>query len=288
VNFLLVLLFGVVLATSAESPEHFFWSVAKDKDTLWVLGSVHMARNDIYPLAPLIEDHFKNSQVLAVEADITEADVMATMLLIQKYGMVPKGESLQKKLKPAVYQKLDSVLTDWKVTIPMLQMRRPWLVALELTQKGLEREQMLAQNGIDLYFLNKAKGQKKIVALENPEDQFKIFGELNEVQDEALLSRSLEELSVARPYMDSLFGYWQRGDTQAMTDLVLADLQAMPEMKEFVYKMFDERNVKMAQKAEGLLKSGQKVFMVVGAAHLCGPQGIPTLMAQKGYRVKQW
>ena len=51
--------------------------------------------------------------------------------------------------------------------------------------------------------------------------------------------------------------------------------------------MLDERNPLMADKIDALHAGGQSVFTAVGSLHMIGPQGLPTLMAKRGYRVER-
>ncbi len=47
------------------------------------------------------------------------------------------------------------------------------------------------------------------------------------------------------------------------------------------------RNAGMADTAAGYLESGKKVFFVVGAGHMVGPDGIPALLKKMGYTVER-
>jgi uncharacterized protein YbaP (TraB family) len=43
----------------------------------------------------------------------------------------------------------------------------------------------------------------------------------------------------------------------------------------------------MSDKIEGYLRTGKPYFVVVGAAHLVGKDGIPERLREKGYAVEQ-
>ena len=51
--------------------------------------------------------------------------------------------------------------------------------------------------------------------------------------------------------------------------------------------MLDDRNPAMAARIDALHSGGQTVFAAVGSLHLFGPQALPALMAQRGYRVER-
>ena len=58
-------------------------------------------------------------------------------------------------------------------------------------------------------------------------------------------------------------------------------------MKEFYYKLLDDRNVAMADKIDEMLQGDTDVFVVVGAGHFAGEMGIVSLLGEKGYKVEQ-
>jgi hypothetical protein len=49
-------------------------------------------------------------------------------------------------------------------------------------------------------------------------------------------------------------------------------------------RLLDERNIRMADRADVLLKNG-RAFIAVGALHLYGERGVLALLANRGYRV---
>lgn len=52
-------------------------------------------------------------------------------------------------------------------------------------------------------------------------------------------------------------------------------------------KLLDDRNVAMTGKMDEYLKGKEQVFVVVGAAHLIGENGIAKQLRDKGYKVDQ-
>ena len=82
---------------------------------------------------------------------------------------------------------------------------------------------------------------------------------------------------------------WRRGDIDKLGAVLLAEERKLPgEMaREFHNSFLTERNVAMASKIERMLNDGQRVFVAVGAMHMVGTDGLPTLLAQKGFEVKR-
>jgi uncharacterized protein YbaP (TraB family) len=98
---LLALLCALLLADCASTGEgasqgpvakqwHFLWKVSDDDSHVWILGSIHFADSSFYPLSPEISNAFDESEELAVEINIADDSVAATVTKnsLEK-GMLP-------------------------------------------------------------------------------------------------------------------------------------------------------------------------------------------------------
>lgn len=77
----LLLCFTSTSAAALDSP--VFYKIEYQQQQAYLLGSIHIGRQDFYPLAQHIESAFKQSDALVVEADISQGDTGA---LLQQYG----------------------------------------------------------------------------------------------------------------------------------------------------------------------------------------------------------
>jgi len=67
---LCLLLFAAPTELHAQDePRCFMWKISSPTTTVYLLGSVHMARQKLYPLDRAIEDAFAQSEHLVVELD---------------------------------------------------------------------------------------------------------------------------------------------------------------------------------------------------------------------------
>ena len=168
-----------------------------------------------------------------------------------------------------------------------LQRMKPWLVAITLMAPTLQAAGFKPELGIDRHFFDRAKdsGMKR-QALETMAYQLDRFDSLSPKLQEELLKTTMEDLDNE---VDGRQGTWRRrgrsATSRALEKMTLDDAEgsagALSE------RLLVERNHNWIPHVEACLKQNSGCFIVVGAAHLVGPDGLPTLLSKKGYKVTQ-
>lgn len=275
------------LRTLACGEGHFLWKAEKSgAEAVWLLGSIHLADSSFYPLAPVIDSAFEASTVLAAELDLNEeGTVKKTASLMASEGVLPEGLGLEEVLPEAVFRRLDSASAALGVPVEIFGRFRPWMVALSLSALAVERAGLSGEFGIDVELLARARDLgMKIFPIETPEEQVDIFADGDDSLGVEYLERTLDELSLADSLIPAFAAAWKCGDVRAFRELL------GEESSEGVYgeRMYADRNAKMARSADSLARSGERVFVVVGAAHLV-LQGESVLdrLSALGYRVSR-
>jgi len=253
---------------------NFFWKVKHNKATVFLFGSIHVAKNDMYPLSNKVTDAFESSDALVVELDINNVN---PMLMLQK-AMYQDEKTLESELTKETYQKLEALLLLHKVPKMAYYKMKPWMammtvLMLEMNQSGFDKSL-----GIDNFFLDKAKEKKQILELETADEQLDLFDkELASLQNE-FIDYSLMDQSLWLQQIDTLVHFWKTGNTKGMEKFVLEPIAEHPEFAKIVDKLYTQRNIKMANKIETYLNTDKTYFVVVGAAHLIGDEGIIELL----------
>ena len=70
--FLLALSFHVQNVIARDS-KNFLWKVQSKTNTVYLLGSIHFFKKELYPLNKVIEDAFDQSSIVVVEANVNDA-----------------------------------------------------------------------------------------------------------------------------------------------------------------------------------------------------------------------
>jgi uncharacterized protein YbaP (TraB family) len=264
----------------------FIWEITSATTSVYLLGSVHIARPDIYPLDNVIEDAFASAKYLVVEVNVHNIDTQNVNSLLLEHGVYPQGEGLRENVSPSLYDALAEQFERFSIDIATLDVYRPWVISTTLEQLILQDMGYLPENGIDYYFLDKAAQTKKILELETVEYQLELLYSLpDEVMIEAL-EYDIENMPLQED-MEELFQAWQDGDVTRMESSLFEGLTEEPGMATYYEKLFDERNFNMAAKIEEYLADDETYFIVVGAGHLVGENGLLNLLTEKGYAIEQ-
>jgi len=171
---------------------------------------------------------------------------------------------------------------------------KPWFVGLNLGLAKLKKLDVDAGLGLDIHFLNKAHEQGiEILELEIPTSQMEMLASLPENIQMDYLSYTLGEYTKIDSTFHEVLDAWQNGDTERTNTLSRVKMREledeMPGMEEYYNRMFCEREKQIAEKIEGYMddEEGRIYFIIVGAFHLVGDDGLLKMLEDNGYKIKQ-
>jgi uncharacterized protein YbaP (TraB family) len=272
---------------TAAAGKSFFWKVQGETGTAFILGSVHLAKPDIYPLPKKIEDGFANSKILAVEADPAKASDPALMQQMLASALYPGGDTLAQHISKTTLELAAAEMNRLGLPMEAFESTKPWVLAVTIEALEFQRLGYNPAYGIDNYFAGKASGKKRLVELESIDYQISLMNGFNEREQELFLIYTIRDLASLREGVGDLMHAWQKGDTKAMEALLNKSLTESPEIAPIYDKLFTRRNREMAEKIGQLLQGKETAFVVVGAAHLVGKTGIIELLRGKGFKIEQ-
>ena len=268
-----------------QDQKSFLWKVQSEGNTVYVLGSLHMLRQEDYPLHKNIEDAFIKSDVLAVEANINDVTNLDLQTLIEK-AFYPENEKLEDHVSQETYELIKKETERLGLPLMLVDRQKPWFLALSLTSMELLRMGFNPSYGIDMHFMNKAGG-KKIVELESLEYQIDLLSSFSDDDQESLLRYELHDLKVLKQELQSMIAAWKSGDTETLESLMKKSTAGVSDMSTVYEKLITERNRNMVGKIEGYLEEDETYFVIIGAGHLVDEKGIIEILKGKGYMVKQ-
>ena len=265
------------------------WKLSQGPNVAYVLGSLHVGNAAMYPLPASVERAFKQAQVLAVEADIANPQATLSAMTL---GLYTDGDTLADHISPALKARLDKLLARYGLPATMTANLKPFMAMSTLVMAEAMRLGYDPALGIDLHFLKRA-GERSmpVVELESVAAQLQLLASFSDAENEALLRQTVDaiERDTMRTDLAALIAAWQAGDARRLEQTVHASFRGDAQaQKVTMEKLNDRRNHAMAAKVRGYLDSGKPHFVVVGALHLVGNNGIIALLQKQGVRVEQW
>ena len=280
---------AVAVANTAAQPRSatrsFMWKATRQQGAVYLVGSVHMLTKDFYPLAAPIEAGFKDSDLLVEEVDLAEMLAPDQQFSLLARGMLPAGQTLDKVVSPATMALVNARVGSLGMPASALQQFKPWFLAMTLMAVEWEKAGFDAALGLDKHFYDRAQTEGKTVqGLETTEYQISRFDGMAMTQQDRFLAESLKDLDAEKASVQKIADAWKAGDLPTLERLVLQDVKD----DQFMYqRLLVERNRNWLPKIEALFARRGRAFIVVGAAHLVGPDGLIAMLKAKGARVDQ-
>lgn len=279
---------GLLLCTfqaRADSGRHVLWSVQGHSNVVYLMGSIHVLRQSDYPLEPALLAAYASSQTLVMEIDLSELDSGDVQQQMLQAAMLTDGRTLQDVLGNGQYQQAATLAQQVGVPLETLQQFKPWFVAESITQLQLMQLGFDPSAGIEMYFLQRARTDRKTVrGLETAQDQIELFDSMPLDRQSRYLMASLGEAKTLPTQVDQMVKAWRRGDTAWFAAQMQKEFGDDPELYRSVLVA---RNRKWLPKIESFLKDSQNYLVIVGTGHLAGTDSVIEMLRRDGYTVAQ-
>lgn len=245
---------------------------------MYLGGSVHSLRKSDYPLPAAYNRALDASARLVFEDDPKAGSKEAKELL--RAGTYPKGDALKKHVDPRTYAYIRRFFALVNVPESEFARYRPWLLNVLLSSPSDENWQL----GVERYLERRAAAKSKpVTGLESPKEHNAFFVDLNDRESEALLL--ILFINAAREGPGAgMINAWRRGDAETLNRMLREEFQDFPSL---ATRLIDMRNQNWLSKIDGYLRSGKTYFVVVGAGHMGGPNGLLALLKARGCQFEQ-
>ncbi|WP_421167616.1 TraB/GumN family protein [Aeromonas dhakensis] len=258
-----------------------FYRVSRGDQQHWLLGSIHAGKPSLYPLPDPIERAWQQSRALVLEVDLTHISQQQW----QEMGAITRlvdGKTLKEHIPLDLYRRTIIAAGQNGLTENMLAPLRPWFAAITLTQAALERTDFRSALGVDQHFAKQATdGGKPIIGFETLLEQLGYLASVGDNQT-LMLESTLDELPELEHGFREVMKAWEEGDEATLINLLKSEM-APPKLQAWLEQtLLAERNHNWLKKWSTLPNES---FIVVGALHLYGDQGLLALLEQQGWRI---
>ena len=158
-----------------------------------------------------------------------------------------------------------------------------WAVMVLMGQRVAQNAELSPADGVETRLTETFNAAGKPVGgLETAREQLMLFETLDAATQRALLVRTAEESDVAVKEVGALTAAWGRGDIATLEKVINEDIDALPAARKAI---LTDRNRRWSVWVKRRMSQPGTVLMAVGAGHLVGSDGVPTMLEAEGLTV---
>ncbi len=282
---ILLSVFLVFVFCAQSQAESSVWKVQKGDSVMYVGGTIHILRQSDFPLPQEFEKAYASSDMLVFEVDLGKANDPSVQQKLLSKAMYTDGTTVDMHLSAEVYKLLNEHCVTNGIPIEQLKQFKPQIIAvlmdaMELAKLGVSQE------GVDMFFYKLASKDNKVVeGLETIDEQVDYLLNMGNGHEDDLVTYTITDIDSTKKNFEIMIDSWKRGDVDKLDSLIVAEIRTkMPE----IYKdIITNRNNNWMQVIEKYFENEKIEYVMVGMAHLVGPDGIIEMLDKKGYKVEK-
>jgi uncharacterized protein YbaP (TraB family) len=271
---------------SQQPPHGALYKITLPGHTLYLFGTMHVGRADFFPLEPKVMHALKHASVLALELDPSRTDAIQSAL--RRYGIATESDG---SMPAALKTRRDALLQHYGIGSGAMATMQPWLQATTLVVAEFTANGYQPRYSVDDYLLAQFKKTGKPVRqLESAESQLALLGGLSRSDQIQFLDDTITELEDPAGAQEAIAmaNLWRDADSPGLAAL----LKKLGDDGTFSSRftldvLLKQRNPHLADGLADLLRENRNSFAAIGVLHLVGPDNVPALLQQRGYRVEQ-
>ncbi len=265
----------------AKSP---VWKISKDGNHLFLGGTIHLLSQSDYPLPEAFETAYNNSILLVLETDLQKFEAPEFQQTILQKTMYTGEQNITQFLKPETIQALETHLASIGIPMkPMLKFK-PGLLSVTLTVVELQRLGWVG-TGVDEFFSLRALNEKReIKHLETVNDQLEFLSSMGEGNENEFIEYTLNDLKDLPKLFNSMKKAWRNGNNAQLRIVALDPWRGR--FPKIYNSLLVERNNNWIPQIETMLRTKEVEFILFGALHLVGENGILTQLKALGYTIE--
>ncbi|WP_370977818.1 TraB/GumN family protein [Agaribacterium sp. ZY112] len=278
--------FFVVSAYAEQGPSSSVWKISSGKNSFYLGGTLHVLKESDHPLPKAYEQAYQAADTIVFEADISALEDPATQVRLGMALMAKDGQMLQQVLKPETYQKLNEYAVSRGMAMQQFAPFTASGVALMLASIELTRLGYTSEWGVEQTINNQAvKDKKGLTALETADQQIAMLSTLGQGKEDELVLYTLNDILSLPQILADIKAAWRSGDLASLEKEFIVEFKR--DYPDVYDSLLLERNKDWMQQFEPMMASEATEFVLVGAMHLVGEDGLLRSLKAKGYTLEQ-
>tara|TARA_R110002072_G_scaffold2231_1_gene18350 strand:- start:4015 stop:4848 length:834 start_codon:yes stop_codon:yes gene_type:complete len=275
-----------VLGTAPALAEPALWRLADDDTEIWMFGTMHVLPAGVDWRTERLNAAIDDADVIYLETPVDDETIAAFMPSVLEWATLPEDESLSAMLPPEGVERLRNIAKAANYPFDALDRYEPWFVSLMIANFGFAASGQTADHGVEtglLETLTQGNSDADLAFLETPEAQIRPMAELpRNVQVSMLMDALMPQIREApRP---DLMELWLSGDQVEIEQAVNGAIRDLaPALYDVVLV---RRNLNWTIQIEDMLEQDGVFLIAAGAAHFPGPDGVVTMLRNRGHVVE--
>lgn len=285
--FSVTILCGLILSSTNALATASVWRISHGSDYFYIGGTVHLLKAEDYPLPSEYDSAYKDADQLIFE---TDPDAVHTAEFQQKSLAAMRIEgngSLASALTPQTYERLERYMSSRGLPIASFSSFQPWGVSLMITMLEYQSMGMMTNFGVESFFTDLAHADgKSISGLESIDQQLTFLSSMADIPTDRMIEHTLRDLKRLPAMIDSLKSSWRSGHVKEYSKH--AFITEMQRDFPHLYRvLLTDRNKAWIKQLSALFNDSDIEFVMVGALHLPGPEGVLALLEKSGFKIEQ-
>lgn len=275
----------LILSAASASAESCVWKAQKGASVFYLGATCHILRKSDYPLPPEFDKAYQASKRVVFETDIAKLEDPAIQVKLLSQSVYPDGSSLEKHLKAETFAELSAYCKSNGIPLQSMSHFKPSMLMVTLMVRELMKHG-IAEKGVDAYFHGQAtQDGKPIEGLETVDEQIAYILGMADGNEDDFVVYSLRDMAEIKTQFDTMADAWRSGNDASVNELMVNDLKTR--MPKLYKRLITDRNRKWLAAIDAYAKTPEVEFILVGAAHLVGADGLVQTLIKRGYKVEK-
>ncbi len=290
---LLIFLLSLTLLTVAnEGFKHpFLWDVKKGEHSFYLFGTMHLGDPKLQTLPILLKVAIDKSNEVRTEIPMDANLQMKSAALMMRSD----DKSLQEIIPKVLYQRIENYIKQVSPKLNLKPFDNMKIWAFSTVASVLENQlkyPMLQAIDSQIYHYAQSKN-KGVGGIEIIEEQITAMDMFSLKEQIMGLESTLDYLEQSNDFIAEMKDLYMKGDEKKMMAFLEGTMFKIEKYKKFEEKFMQvllyDRNVRMAQRIESLLKENpaKRYLFAFGVMHFLGQKSVIEHLERKGYSVSR-
>ena len=289
---LTLLLTLTIFAVANEGIKNpFLWEVKKGEQTFYLFGTMHLGDPKLQTLPAALKVAIDKSDEVRTEIPMDASLQMRSVVLMMRND----SRSLKEIIPKTLYQRTEKYIRQINPQMNLVPFDKMKIWALSTIASMLENQlkyPMLQAIDSEIYSYAQSKN-KGVGGIETIEEQINAMDKFTLEEQIMGLESTLDYLEQNSDFMEQMKSLYMQGNEKKMMAFIEGTMFKVEKYKKFEKKFMQvllyDRNVRMAQRIETLLKENQtkRYLFAFGVMHFLGKKSVVEHLESKGYSISR-